>query len=225
MDKKGPVAQWLEQRTHNSLVAGSNPAGATPAPKGLSDWIQQGAGQPAEVHEDEFRRLLEPVFRDRTPRTTRIDLGPFGCIDLRVTDEPMPPGMVGYMQGIIDGKPQRLWLQASSAAPAECDSLTEETVAAAKQALSAQGPVFRWFVVTPAARQVLRQQARPNHLGNAPELGGPFTGVQVYTKNDQHAPAWAFADETLLRRYLNGELTEIDLVIHATEKRCMRMNE
>ena len=26
---KGPVAQWLEQGTHNPLVAGSNPAGPT----------------------------------------------------------------------------------------------------------------------------------------------------------------------------------------------------
>ena len=25
----GPVAQWLEQGTHNPLVAGSNPAGST----------------------------------------------------------------------------------------------------------------------------------------------------------------------------------------------------
>ena len=25
----GPVAQWLEQGTHNALVAGSNPAGST----------------------------------------------------------------------------------------------------------------------------------------------------------------------------------------------------
>ena len=25
----GPVAQWSEQRTHNPLVAGSNPAGST----------------------------------------------------------------------------------------------------------------------------------------------------------------------------------------------------
>ena len=25
----GPLAQWLEQATHNRLVAGSNPAGAT----------------------------------------------------------------------------------------------------------------------------------------------------------------------------------------------------
>lgn len=25
----GPVAQWLEQETHNPLVAGSNPAGST----------------------------------------------------------------------------------------------------------------------------------------------------------------------------------------------------
>ena len=27
--KTGPVAQWLEQVTHNLLVAGSNPAGTT----------------------------------------------------------------------------------------------------------------------------------------------------------------------------------------------------
>jgi hypothetical protein len=28
----GPVAQWLAQGTHNSLVAGSNPAGPTFSP-------------------------------------------------------------------------------------------------------------------------------------------------------------------------------------------------
>ena len=28
---QGPVAQWLEQGTHNPLVAGSNPAGSTTA--------------------------------------------------------------------------------------------------------------------------------------------------------------------------------------------------
>ena len=26
---EGPIAQWLEQRTHNSLVPGSNPGGPT----------------------------------------------------------------------------------------------------------------------------------------------------------------------------------------------------
>lgn len=29
MGDYGPIAQWLEQRTHNSLVAGSSPAGPT----------------------------------------------------------------------------------------------------------------------------------------------------------------------------------------------------
>ena len=29
MLSKGPVAQWLEQGTHNPLVAGSSPAGPT----------------------------------------------------------------------------------------------------------------------------------------------------------------------------------------------------
>ena len=32
----GPVAQWLEQATHNRLVAGSNPAGASTKKRTIS---------------------------------------------------------------------------------------------------------------------------------------------------------------------------------------------
>ncbi len=34
---QGPLAQWLEQATHNRLVVGSNPTGATIHNKGLAN--------------------------------------------------------------------------------------------------------------------------------------------------------------------------------------------
>ena len=36
----GPIAQWLEQQTHNLLVTGSNPVGATNM-KTKIDWLNQ----------------------------------------------------------------------------------------------------------------------------------------------------------------------------------------
>ena len=36
-DTSGPLAQWLEQATHNRLVAGSSPAGATKYIKDLDE--------------------------------------------------------------------------------------------------------------------------------------------------------------------------------------------
>ena len=35
--RHGPLAQWLEQATHNRLVVGSNPTGATIYNKGLAN--------------------------------------------------------------------------------------------------------------------------------------------------------------------------------------------
>ena len=41
----GPIAQWLEQRTHNPLVLGSSPSG--PTTLNLSPIPAQGFGEPA----------------------------------------------------------------------------------------------------------------------------------------------------------------------------------
>ena len=40
---RGPVAQWLEQGTHNPLVGGSNPSGPIFCLRSLA-WIQIVAG-------------------------------------------------------------------------------------------------------------------------------------------------------------------------------------
>ncbi len=52
----GPVAQWLEQATHNRLVAGSNPAGAIA--KGCIPEIE--GMQPFSVYALVFNELRSP---------------------------------------------------------------------------------------------------------------------------------------------------------------------
>ena len=52
----GPVAQWLEQATHNRLVAGSNPAGAIA--KGCIPEIE--GMQPFSVYVLIFKELRSP---------------------------------------------------------------------------------------------------------------------------------------------------------------------
>ena len=39
--RHGPLAQWLEQATHNRLVAGSSPAGATKYIKDLDEKLSK----------------------------------------------------------------------------------------------------------------------------------------------------------------------------------------
>ena len=57
----GPVAQWLEQGTHNPLVAGSNPAGPTHCmrnPRGESIHALTLSSDGVFVYEKGFARMM-----------------------------------------------------------------------------------------------------------------------------------------------------------------------
>lgn len=71
--RPGPVAQWLERRTHNPLVGGSNPSGPIPpvgrqlsraggGEDGLAEAFEDGRGLgrslPGSVHADQQRLHL-----------------------------------------------------------------------------------------------------------------------------------------------------------------------
>lgn len=80
------------------------------------------------------------------------------------------------------------------------------TIAAAMDTVRKIGPIYNWIVVKPGMRERLRANSTP---GTVPRtLDG---GMVIYEKQ-QVADSWAFADESLLRKYLAGELSELDLM-------------
>ena len=43
-------------------------------------------------------------------------------------------------------------------------------------------------------------------------LGDTLAGIRLYEKPGQVADAWMFSDDKILRKYLNDELSELDLM-------------
>ena len=85
-------------------------------------------------------------------------------------------------------------------------SLTVESIIAAMQSMKRIGPIYNWIVVKPGMRERLRANTTP---GTVPKT---FDGGMVIYEKEQSADSWAFADEVLLRKYLSGELSELDLM-------------
>lgn len=59
--------------------------------------------------------------------------------------------------------------------------------------------------------------AKPEHCARlrcdipAMNIRTTFGAIRIYEKPGQVADAWMFSDDKILRKYLNGELTELDL--------------
>ncbi len=60
--------------------------------------------------------------------------------------------------------------------------------------------------------------AKPEHCARlrretppAAEYQTSFGGIRIYEKPGQVADVWMFRDDKILQKYLNGELTELDL--------------
>ena len=47
---------------------------------------------------------------------------------------------------------------------------------------------------------------------NCVDLLTPFGTISLYEKPGQITPIWVFHDLVVMRKYLNGELTELDLI-------------
>lgn len=86
------------------------------------------------------------------------------------------------------------------------DSLTLATIVAAMASVRTIGPIYNWIVVKPGMKERLRANSTP---GTVP---GTLDGGMVIYEKQQMADSWAFANESLLRKYLAGELSELDLM-------------
>ena len=68
------------------------------------------------------------------------------------------------------------------------------------------GPFYNAIVTKPEFIETLRAQL-PKSLSSV-----PFLSIQLYAKANQVVDAWAFSDDRLLRRYLDGQVDELELL-------------
>ncbi len=92
------------------------------------------------------------------------------------------------------------------------DILTLATLAAAMSELP---PKPKWTSCV-VRQDRLRFVQRTLRVGSGPQ----YIGVPVFGKAGQVADCWAFSDDTILRRYLKGELSELDLMNMITTGVC-----
>lgn len=77
---------------------------------------------------------------------------------------------------------------------------------AAVASLMPKTAVWRHCTLTPASFERLKHdpEFRCDRL--------PFLGMELRVKHGQVADCWAFSDSKTLRKYLEGELSELDLM-------------
>lgn len=64
-----------------------------------------------------------------------------------------------------------------------------------------------YFVCRPEVAEQLRKEFPEIRKGSP-----PFCPIELFIKNDQKQDAWEFKDYKYLRRYLDGEISELDLI-------------
>lgn len=91
-------------------------------------------------------------------------------------------------------------------------NLTLESMKALIASLTKVSP-YRWWVVKTEYLQRLRDEVPPSTtpLNDILNVTATFTGITLYPKA-QRLDAWMFSDEVVLLKYLNGELSELDLI-------------
>ena len=93
------------------------------------------------------------------------------------------------------------------------------TMATMMALLSTLPPPPKWHACTAKPEHVARlrtecQAASPSQICDT------LAGIRLYEKPGQVADAWMFSDDKILRKYLNGELTELDLFFIMPSLRC-----
>lgn len=87
------------------------------------------------------------------------------------------------------------------------------TMASMMALLSTLPPPQKWHACTAKPEHVRRLRAECQSASPSPmPLGDSLAGIRLYEKPGQVADAWMFSDDKILRKYLNDELSELDLM-------------
>ena len=65
----------------------------------------------------------------------------------------------------------------------------------------------RYYVCRPEVLEQLRKEIPEVRTGS-----GFLPSIELYSKPDQKQDVWEFSDHKEMRKYLNGELSELDLI-------------
>lgn len=76
-----------------------------------------------------------------------------------------------------------------------------------------KAPTWAGFVVTPRTKARLAAEAKTT--SSIPPTLAAYQGTDIFVKNNQTIECWAFKDRDLMRRYLNDQITEFDLMARA----------
>lgn len=79
-----------------------------------------------------------------------------------------------------------------------------------------KSPLFHYCVVRPEVADLLRRET------TVPiQPGDPPAAIEIYIKPGQESASWLFSDGKTCRRYLAGELSELDLLAMITGGGCV----
>lgn len=92
--------------------------------------------------------------------------------------------------------------------------ITLATLAAALSDMP-RPPMWRYCTVKPEHAAMLRREIPPAQSSQL-----PAGGIEVYEMPLQAADSWMFSDSKTLRKYLAGELSELDLVALIETSAC-----
>lgn len=93
----------------------------------------------------------------------------------------------------------------AGAAPGSA-ALTFATLAAMMSEIP-KPPPWRYCTVKPEHAEMLRREIPPAQPGQL-----PIVGIEIHENPGQVADSWMFRDSKTLRKYLAGELSELDLM-------------
>jgi len=100
------------------------------------------------------------------------------------------------------------------------------TVASMMALLSTLPPPPKWNACTAKPEHVRRLRAECQATSPSPlPLGDTLAGIRLYEKPGQVADAWMFSDDKILRKYLNDEISELDLMGMIASGACHPNND